>query len=756
VKLVLAYGISIMANTEPIFQLGAKSMRPATLPDGQRDNFAHVLQMDIQREQEDERIGPDEAFLRTALSTLGFDPDEGYYTDGPYDCGIDYIHVTQEEASIFQAKSLAITDGIPLHALLDASYLDPIRRTLEVLQNLDALPPEANKPVTEALSSLRNEINRRALILAAEGYDAGADDTIVLAAERTKEIPEYKVSIYFLGLARGFTLQAESEFDRLAVCKQIIYGRVHLDISIIPVFIDDLLAEKWQQRNVDWKDRQGRKREEVTLTIAGQAIIDAKSAVFFTRAHDLVEAFEAYGYQIFEPNVRCELKESKVNQAIKKTVTTREGRREFRHLNNGITVVCTGWTSKQKNGRVDSLIVRRPGVVNGLQTVKSLHDAFRRLPQEDQIDFKEHCLVLCRLHQEGSVSRLDQLVKATNNQNPMKPRNLRSNDPEQTAYESLFANLGWFYERKQGAWDAFKADPRGWRGLHGKKADFFHISAKKYRVVDNDELAQNWLAFIGYSTEAINDKRTIFDQDNFYTLIFLRRAKRHGYDYDFRLTQDSSVYKEAASGSPDPAAMLVPWLCREAADALAISRRENREKSIIRLGLKDRGRDDQDRALDGDPEYQINKISRGMLTLFVEFVGFVLFRALGDNFHTDSGKLLKNGCFQALANQLNPTEMIRRYQSQEFHRDDLLPILFAAFDHCVRQLYESNWLRSYNDASVKNKFIYSIRTRKQLLEELIELDRRFTRGEWVRSWADGFNAAHGVFSHVRRVLIEAR
>jgi hypothetical protein len=71
----------------------------------------------------------------------------------------------------------------------------------------------------------------------------------------------------------------------------------------------------------------------------------------------------------------------------------------------------------------------------------------------------------------------------------------------------------------------------------------------------------------------------------------------------------------------------------------------------------------------------------------------------------------------------------------------------------VKQLYESNWLRGYNDAAVKNKFIYSLITRKGLLDELLELDRRFSRGEWVRSWADGFNEARGVFAHVRQILL---
>ena len=39
---------------------------------------------------------------------------------------------------------------------------------------------------------------------------------------------------------------------------------------------------------------------------------------------------------------------------------------------------------------------------------------------------------------ERRRERPEQLVKATNNQNPMKPHNLRSNDPEQMAFEFSF------------------------------------------------------------------------------------------------------------------------------------------------------------------------------------------------------------------------------------------------------------------------------------------------------------------------------
>ena len=257
------------------------------------------------------------------------------------------------------------------------------------------------------------------------------------------------------------------------------------------------------------------------------------------------------------------------------------------------------------------------------------------------------------------------------------------------------------------------------------------------------------IGFIGFSTEAINEKKSIFDRDEYYGLIFLKKTALHGFDYSFKLTQDSKVWPEAESGSPDPMAMLTAYLCREAANDLALSRRENRERSIVRLALSSKTRDEQDRVLDQDPDYQKQKILRGMLTLFSEFVGFVLFKSLRERFHTHASSVLRNGSFSDLALNLDPTVLASRYRERSFAKDDLIVILYSAFEHCIGQLYESNWLRGYNDAPVKNKYIYSVSTRKQLLEESVELDKRFARTEWVRDWADGFNESKGLFRIVR-------
>jgi hypothetical protein len=275
---------------------------------------------------------------------------------------------------------------------------------------------------------------------------------------------------------------------------------------------------------------------------------------------------------------------------------------------------------------------------------------------------------------------------------------------------------------------------------------FFKTKANGYRKVDNADIAQNWLAFIGFSTEAINEKRAIFAEEHLYSLIFLHRTVKHGFDYDFRLTRESAVYNDSREKSADPAAMLIATLIRDVADHLAPTRKENRERAIRNFDLAKRSRDEQDRELDIDPGYQKGKMLRGMLTLFVEFVGFALFRALGDRVHERVPNLRKTPSMKSIFDNLDYDPLVQRYAKRDFEKNDLMLVLFAAFEHCVGALYENPaWLRGYNDAPVKNKYIYSPSTRRQLLEELLELDKRFGRTEWVRDWADGFNEKKASF-----------
>ena len=116
-------------------------------------------------------------------------------------------------------------------------------------------------------------------------------------------------------------------------------------------------------------------------------------------------------------------------------------------------------------------IAHRTGVVNGLQTVVALHTAYQQLDDREKEDFEKNCSVLVRLLVKSALEDITRVVKATNNQNPMKPRNLVSNNLEQLIYTRIFASeLVWFYQAKEGAWDAFVSDPKRWRpDLHKRQ-----------------------------------------------------------------------------------------------------------------------------------------------------------------------------------------------------------------------------------------------------------------------------------------------
>jgi hypothetical protein len=289
----------------------------------------------------------------------------------------------------------------------DSKYLTDIPRIENLLTNLDNIPNEANAKIKDFIKELRSAIHRYSL-------------TTV-----SKETP-FELTVFFCCLAKSLSDQAKVEFDRQAGTKTIDAGGQSIHLTTIPFFIDDLIAERWRESNTDWRTSSGTKDDRIEFKICGEMIATAKSATFFTNAFDLVNAFDTYGYQMFEPHVRCELKRLKVNEAIRESIKHSRGRKEFKHLNNGITLICASF-NKINRGNESGIRIRQPGVINGLQTVKSIHDAFDELNDKEKDHFRSECQVLVRLHTRDAVSDYKELVKSTNNQNPMQPRNLRSN-----------------------------------------------------------------------------------------------------------------------------------------------------------------------------------------------------------------------------------------------------------------------------------------------------------------------------------------
>jgi hypothetical protein len=185
----------------------------------------------------------------------------------------------------------------------------------------------------------------------------------------------------------------------------------------------------------------------------------------------------------FDDNVRMYLKQrSKINRNIKETALSEEAYRFF-YYNNGITITCSHfeYPKKVRNPIID---LENLQIVNGSQTIHALFDAY----SENDENF-EHIDILCRIYETNKEELSVSIAEYTNSQNPVKSRDIRSNDYIQKKLEKELLVLGYFYERKKGQ----------------------YVGKPKTKRLDAEKVGQALFAFINkMPAEAKNDKKLIF------------------------------------------------------------------------------------------------------------------------------------------------------------------------------------------------------------------------------------------------------
>jgi AIPR protein len=702
-----------------------------------RNNLLFELADALRITSERNSLSPGFAFNRVAAEWLGYDLDEANFVDGAGDRGIDFWFESDSGFDIFQCKS---------HDLLPNLELDSGRFDSEGVSDLDRaklflLTDSEIDTQNEKLMNFRHSWEH------------------AVSSRRAMKDPEpLAVNLALILLGEGLTPQAQKEFDdfQASLQKSHSIGTVPIELHASLYTVEDLLQARWRLDNREWRDSKGTKKDWVDLfpEEKDEALEKKDTAVFYCRAVDLVRAYQEFGYQIFEPNVRCNINHSKVNAAIRESVKHRTTREEFRFLNNGVTIVCQNFQKPSANR--PCFRVTKPGVVNGLQTVFSLHEAYGALPQEDKVHFEGNCYVLVRLLQEHSVRDLNRLVRATNTQNPMQARNLVSNNTEQAQFERLFAELGWFYERKQGAWEAFAADPRRWRTLPNKSKAQFQVQGgggrPRVRRIDNEVLGQTWLSFVGFSEEAVQKKREIFENAKWYDFIFQHVPKKHGFDFQYRL---EDAMQDSLNQAPPPGLMLASFLAREFARRAAPTVKENREAAIKRLRIDvQRMRPEQVQdLLAQDNEFILGQVLNGTSFEFVEFIGFILFRSLEGDLTVVGPNLLRNGMFLALSEQLDFDLVKGNILSQKVDENDVLAVSWWTFRHVLEELIGGAWLSGYRAARNRIRFLHSNETRRRLEQGAIQLHDYMNKTQLTRTWAVGIRPGKGLFGFVREALL---
>jgi len=329
------------------------------------------------------------------------------------------------------------------------------------------------------------------------GNDAGVDGLHVGEVEDG----EFLVTI-FQGKYKVKDLKGEANFPENGVQKavdtvQVLfdpYRRVELNKKIAPKieeirsFIRDAYipnvrvilcnnGAQWTKQTDNWIDEakkdygdkvnfvhfnhdsivnilQRSKKVDTTLTLNGQAIVEdmnyMRVLVGRVSVQEIHRLFNDHGDKLLERNIRryLGLHTNRVNTAIHETLCDSERSDKFYFYNNGITVVCDKFDYNAFQKSDYKVQLKNMQIINGGQTCKTIQETLNGALSGI---VGESAYVMVRIYQLAETHKdfVQDITYATNSQNPVDLRDLRSNDEIQKQLEIGIADLGYTYKRQR-------------------------------------------------------------------------------------------------------------------------------------------------------------------------------------------------------------------------------------------------------------------------------------------------------------------
>jgi len=199
---------------------------------------------------------------------------------------------------------------------------------------------------------------------------------------------------------------------------------------------------------------QRSKPVDTTLTLTGQAIVEDMNfmRVLVGRASvsEVHRLFNDHGDKLLERNIRryLGLHTNRVNTAIHQTLCDPQKSDKFYFYNNGITVVCDKFDYNAFQKSDYQVQIRNMQVINGGQTCKTIQET---LNGSGSGAIGQSAFVMIRIYQLAETQKgfVEDITYATNSQNPVDLRDLRSNDEWQRQLEIGLSDLGYSYKRQR-------------------------------------------------------------------------------------------------------------------------------------------------------------------------------------------------------------------------------------------------------------------------------------------------------------------
>jgi hypothetical protein len=359
------------------------------------------------------------AFVYFCVKTmLDLDSDQAFdaLTEGGGDFGVDAIHLTEDvdgefSVSLFQAKykptSLEGISEFPESGI--AALVRAVCHLFDPSSDLGAINPRLKAKVETARSMIRDGLIPRVRALACNN-----------------------------GLK--WNASGQSAIDRSDLGEQVTWEHINHD-TLIRVL-------------------QAVSPVDDTLKFIGKAIIEDMnfSRVYVGRMPvlEIAALMKRHGERLLERNIRryLGLFGNRVNEGIRDTLRSQEPE-NFYFFNNGLTLICDHFKYNALQGADHQVQVDNLQIVNGGQTCMTIAKTVDMLTS--YLPFSSNQLpnasVLVRLYElpKNSEDLVLQITHATNSQNPVDLKDLRSNDKKQLQLETDIRNLGYNYRRKKTA-----------------------------------------------------------------------------------------------------------------------------------------------------------------------------------------------------------------------------------------------------------------------------------------------------------------
>jgi hypothetical protein len=199
---------------------------------------------------------------------------------------------------------------------------------------------------------------------------------------------------------------------------------------------------------------QRRKTVDDSLRLEGKAVIEEfnyrRVLIGKVPVTEIAQLFNRHNDLLLERNIRryLGLHANRVNSAIHDTLVADDKRADFYFYNNGITMICRKFRHNALQGENYQLKIEGMQIINGGQTCKTIQQT---LNEPALFANFSDVYVLLRLYELADEDQdfVRDITYATNSQNPVDLRDLRSNDEVQQQLEIGISNLGFSYKRQR-------------------------------------------------------------------------------------------------------------------------------------------------------------------------------------------------------------------------------------------------------------------------------------------------------------------